>query len=198
VAALAAAGVARADADPASDTLYVRRLFLPYTQKVSAPAEAKLRGAIGRAARSGKEIRVALIADPSDLGGVPDLYGKPALYAPFLSKELQFVYPGRVLVVMPQGAGFAKGGRPVSDPTVRAVRPGRSGNALASAATQLVEVLSGQRPRSSVTVSNGPAATSATKKGEDGPNLLVRGVEALIVVALAFGGYRLLRWWARR
>src|SRR5437773_11277225 len=69
--ALAAAGQAQADADPASDVLYTRELFLPYGAKVSAPVEADLLAAISRSRAAGKEVRVALIASRGDLGGAP-------------------------------------------------------------------------------------------------------------------------------
>lgn len=196
---LVAASAARADADPASDVLYVRPLFVPYTQKVSAPVEAKLLAAIAAAKRRGTEIRVALIADQNDLGGVPALFGKPTQYVRFLSEELQLVYGGRLLVVMPQGAGLAKGGRGVADPTVAEVHPGSGGDALAAAATQLVEVLSGQKPRSSVTAT-GPvtAATPAAASSGGGSSWLLVLAIVTGAGALAAWGFFALRRWARR
>src|SRR5690242_2731200 len=86
--ALALAGGALADADPASDTLYTQFLFLPYKAKVSPPVEARLRAAIAKARALGRPVKVALIAAPSDLGGVPQLFGNPLYYARFLGAEL--------------------------------------------------------------------------------------------------------------
>jgi hypothetical protein len=77
VVALATAGPALGDADPASDVLYTRDLFLPYSAKVSAEVEAELLAAIRKAKAAGKPVRVALIASRDDLGGVPQLFGNP-------------------------------------------------------------------------------------------------------------------------
>jgi hypothetical protein len=145
-AALAFAGTARADADPASDTLYVQSLFLPYSTKVSPAAEAKLRAAIARSRAAGRPIKVALIAGPRDLGGVPQLFGNPVYYARFLDAELQFLYSGRLLVVMPQGAGLAQGGRAIADNSVVAAKPGPGGDGLAETAAQLVDEIATGKP----------------------------------------------------
>lgn len=156
--ALSAPGLARADADPASDTLYLKPLFLPYNEKPSPEAEARLVGAIQHAAAVGKPVRVALIASPTDLGGVPQLFGKPTEYARFLDAELQYVYSGRVLVVMPQGAGYAKGGRLVADKAVVAARPAPGGDGLATTATELVQILSGVKSASATSTGVPPPA----------------------------------------
>jgi hypothetical protein len=139
VVALALAGTARADADPASDVLYVRNLFLPFSTKVSPEAAAKLRAAIARSHAAGRPIKVALIAGRTDLGGVPQLFGNPVYYARFLDAELQFLYSGRLLVVMPQGAGLAQGGRAIAEKAVVEAKPGPGGDGLAETAAQLVD-----------------------------------------------------------
>jgi hypothetical protein len=141
-------GAARADADPASDYLYTTNVFLPLTTKVSPALARELRTVTAAAARAGKPIRVALIATPTDLGGVPSLFGKPTDYARFLDAELQFVYSGRLLVVMPQGAALAAHGRLQADESVvdATVEPG--GDGLARTAITLVRELSEQAPRS--------------------------------------------------
>jgi len=63
-----------------------------------------------------------------DLGAVTVLDGKPRLYARFLSQELRFVYKGRLLVVMPNGYGFANDGRsmPYDQSVVDRVQPASS------------------------------------------------------------------------
>src|SRR5207244_499168 len=86
-----------------------------------------------------------LIASPTDLGGVPSLFGRPTEYARFLDAELQFVYSGRVLVVMPQGAALAEHGRLVANADVVHATVGPGGDGLARAAIDLVEKLSGVR-----------------------------------------------------
>jgi hypothetical protein len=55
---------------------------------------------------------VAVIGSSSDLGSVPEEFGRPAAYAAFLDAELQSAYTGRLLVVMPQGYGFRVHTRP--------------------------------------------------------------------------------------
>ena len=198
-AALLAPCAARADADPASDVLYIQSLYLPYTAKPSPAVEAALNAAIQHAAAVGKPIRVALIATPNDLGGVPQLFGKPVEYARFLDSELQFVYSGSVLVVMPQGAGYAKGGRLVADKAVDAARPGPGNDGLAKTATELVQILSGAK---SASATPPPAAvTTAPVGGEEkagGTDPLVIAVVAVAIVLIAGGGYFVVRGWARR
>jgi hypothetical protein len=137
-------GAARADADPASDYLYTTNVFLPLTTKVSPVLARELRAATGAAAKGGKPIRVALIATPTDLGGVPSLFGKPTDYARFLDAELQFVYSGRLLVVMPQGAALAAHGRLQANESVIDAKVEPGGDGLARTAIRLVRELSGQ------------------------------------------------------
>jgi hypothetical protein len=175
-------GAARADADPASDYLYTTNVFLPLDTKVSPRLARELRAATLAAARAGKPIRVALIATPTDLGGVPSLFGKPTDYARFLDAELQFVYSGRLLVVMPQGAALAAHGRLQADESViqATVEPG--GDGLARTAITLVRELSGRAPGSGGSRSSGSASSSP---GIPAWVWAVIGVAAVCLVALA-------------
>jgi hypothetical protein len=205
VAALAVAGNAQADADPASDVLYQRDLFVPYSG-ISPAVEAELLAAIQKAKAAGKPIRVALIASRDDLGGVPQLFGNPLYYARFLDSELQFVYTGRLLVVMPQGAALAKGGRLLADKAVIAAKPpGPSGDDLARTATRLVEAISTGKeapvstvPQPALTVPAVTAprthtvATAPKKKGV--PIGIATGIAiGIVAVILAIGGVILAR-----
>jgi hypothetical protein len=68
---------------------------------------------------------------------------KPKQYVPFLSKELYFVYKGRVLVVMPNGLAVTDGNgkpAPAADRALveRLPAPGKDPAALATAATHAV------------------------------------------------------------
>jgi hypothetical protein len=207
--ALSLAGPALADADPASDVLYQHSLFLPYKAKVSPSVERDLLAAIARSRKAGKEVRVALIAAPGDLGGVPQLFGNPLYYTRFLDAELQFVYTGRMLVVMPQGAGLAKGGRLVADESVIAARPGSSGDDLARTATQLVDAISSGNEAPAPTTVSVPAPTAsvpapsrarthtvntATTKAKGVPVGLATGIAiGIVAVILAIGGVVLAR-----
>jgi hypothetical protein len=188
-----AAAPARADADPASDTLYTGRVFLPLGTTVSPRLAQRLAATAAAAEQAGKPIRVALIASPTDLGGVPSLFGRPTEYARFLDAELQFVYDGLLLVVMPQGAGLAEHGRLVANAAVVGARVGPGGDGLTRTAIELVEKLSGTRAAPGVTVPQPRAvrapkhvltvSTATRKKG---------GVQAWASAAIAVGAVALL------
>jgi hypothetical protein len=97
---------ALADGDPASDVLAQQSLFLPQDAGIPARQQAQLEAIVQAAARSGYQIRVALIDSAADLGSVTELFGQPQAYAAFLGQELALVYHGRLLVVMPHGLGL--------------------------------------------------------------------------------------------
>ena len=147
VGALFVPAAARADGDPASDTLYKHRVFLPPSRGVRPALAAQLEQATADAERARMPVRVALIAAPVDLGAVPSLFGQPRAYARFLGMELQFVYPGRLLVVMPQGAALAVRGRLVANAAVARAHVRTGGDGLATTALRLVRVVSGTRSR---------------------------------------------------
>ena len=193
---LAAAGATHADADPASDVLYTRDLFLPYSDKVSHAAETDLLAAIQRAKSRGRPIKVALIASKDDLGGVPQLFGKPLYYTRFLGAELQFLYTGRLLVVMPQGAGLAKKGRLVADKAVIAARPGAGADGLARTATELVDAISSGK-EGPLAAGQGAGTTPQSTESSSSssfPAGLVAGIAiALVLAAIGVSGVLLAR-----
>src|SRR2546422_4920402 len=80
--------VARADVDPASDVLYLQDVFLPYTPKVCSQLSGALRKLTSVSRKSGYPVKVAVIGSARDLGGAPQLFGKPQEYAKFLRGEL--------------------------------------------------------------------------------------------------------------
>jgi hypothetical protein len=96
-----------ADADPASDMLLVQNVFTPYSPQVSQAMSKALTDITAQAQRAGFPIKVAIIAGPTDLGGVPDMFGKPQPYASFLASEISFNRKQSTLVVMPAGIGTA-------------------------------------------------------------------------------------------
>jgi hypothetical protein len=106
--ALAAAGTAAADGDPASDFLIQQDVFLPYPPPSAASGHA-LEAAVAAVSARGDRVKVAVIASRQDLGAVPSLFGRPQQYATFLATEIAFAYKGPLLVVMPAGVGFAGG-----------------------------------------------------------------------------------------
>ena len=162
VAALAAglATEARADADPASDMLYTGDVFLPY-EPVSPAVAAELRGTVRNARADGKPIKVAVIATKRDLGGVPTLFGNPLYYARFLGAELQFLYSGKLLVVMPQGAALSERGKLIANPAVLHARIEQGTDGLVRTATGLVQDLTGAEGSSRTVASSTGGGSSA-------------------------------------
>ena len=104
------AGSARADGDPASDTLVLRNVFLPY-EAPSGTAAVALEKQVQAAYTAGYRLKVAVVATKIDLGAIPSLFDKPAEYAKFLGQELSGYYIGPLLIVMPAGYGIYDGGR---------------------------------------------------------------------------------------
>lgn len=96
---------ARADGDPASDVLVATDVFYPYQYPLPTASRSALNRTVLRAKRRGYRIRVALIPRRLDLGSIPELWRRPQLYAHFLAQELDYVYTGRLLIVMPNGYG---------------------------------------------------------------------------------------------
>jgi hypothetical protein len=107
LAACVLAGTARADGDPASDYLLGTQVFIPFDMKLPTAKQQELTSLVHDANKSGYKIRVALIPTAYDLGSVTSLWRKPRPYARFLSAEVNFIYKQRLLIVMPNGFGFA-------------------------------------------------------------------------------------------
>jgi hypothetical protein len=105
--ALVLAPQALADGDPASDILAPAetRVYMTLAAPDSS-LEKKLAGTTQQVTDAGLPIKVAVIGNKTDLGAVPQLWGKPQTYARFLGSELRFIYKDNLLVVMPQGFGI--------------------------------------------------------------------------------------------
>ncbi len=132
---------ARADGDPASDVLVTQPLFLPFDAAVPSRRQAQLAALLQEAAKSGYQLRLALIVSPADLGSVSELWGKPQAYAEFLGDELSLVYRGTLLVVMPAGVGIYRDGGSLGAERValqRVPTPG-DGDRVAVAALTAIE-----------------------------------------------------------
>ena len=150
VAGLLIPGVAQANGDPASDYLLVQKVFLPFDAKVDSDVASRLQKLLDAAAKAEFPIRVAVIRAPGDLGTAFSLFRKPQRYAEFLGLELSFLYPGRLLVVMPNGFGYAVKGKP--DPRKTKVLnaippPGADPTKEAQAATVAVERIAASEGR---------------------------------------------------
>jgi hypothetical protein len=109
LAAAVAAPAARADGDPASDFLLSQQVFYPYYSNTPKAGVEQLKQTVADANKRGYKLRVAVITSPYDLGSLSALWEKPKAYANFLALELAFVYPGRLLVVTPNGYGYNAG-----------------------------------------------------------------------------------------
>jgi hypothetical protein len=103
---------ARADADPASDTLLVQSVFYPYSPATPPALQHALGRAVDELHAAGLPLKVAIIGSPVDLGGIPQLFGQVDRYAAFLDTEISFKGPQPLLVVMPDGLASQRAGAP--------------------------------------------------------------------------------------
>jgi hypothetical protein len=96
---------ARADGDPASDVLPLQDVYLPYAPGVPPDLGRTITDLLKETRKAGFPLKVAIIADPRDLGAVPKFFGQPQAYAPFLESEIAFNTKKPLLIVMPTGYG---------------------------------------------------------------------------------------------
>ena len=143
VVALALVSGAAADGDTASDVLLQQNAFFPIPAP-SADAQKALNREVAAAYANGFRVKVAVVASQSDLGAIPSLFNKPADYARFLGTELEFLYVGPLLIVMPAGFGIYDGGRSTAAEDAVLVRQkvsGSSGDELTQSAASTVDAL---------------------------------------------------------
>jgi hypothetical protein len=189
------AAPALGDADPASDILFSNPVFYSFDQLPSDGSQKRLNKVVVSATKAGYPIRVALIAKPSDLGGITALWSKPRQYARFLGLELAFGYKGSLLVVMPSGLGYARGGKS-SDAAYAALRPVHvegGADGMADTAVRAVARLSSAAGHPiNVPAKVGPGGGSAQDM-----RLLIAVAALLVAVSLA-AGYVLRRRGGRK
>lgn len=178
------ASPARSDGDPASDVLLGQNVFYPYIPPVSTRLQISLNAETAAARRAQFPIKVALIAGPSDLGVVPQLFGRPQAYADFLDQELRLILGPHtsLLVVMPSGYGF--GGLPTATTAVAGTLPkpaGRQTNDLARAAILAVRKLAAAAGHPITAVAG--SAGAATGSGASALTVLI-----VVLVAVAIAG----------
>lgn len=182
-----AAPQARADGDPASDVLAAQSLFIPADGGFSPSEQVRLTALLGAAQRSGFPIRVALIARPSDLGSVSQLWAQPRAYASFLGAELSLVFHGTLLVVMPDGFGVTQVGGGTS-PSASVIPVPARGTPMTTAALDAVQRLAGAAghqlalPAASVPAASGSSWLASVDLGSW---LVLAGGAALIAAAWA-------------
>jgi hypothetical protein len=187
VGALALAPLAHAHGDPTTEYLKVRQFFVPSDVTAPAAKKQRLAAVVAGANRAGFKIRVGLVASSYDLGAVPQLYGKPRAYVRFVSEELsnEAGYHGRVLVVMPDGFGFAWWKHPnVREYAVLDKIPIRHGGVgMVDAATRGVQRLAAD---AGVEFTPAPQVTRTAQRNErDRISVIVAAVAALAFVGLA-------------
>ena len=194
--ALTAATPVLADADPASDYLIQSDVFYPFGTQVSGSEKSRLDAAVAAAKRARLGLKVAIIAQKSDLGGVSVLYRKPQNYAKFLGTELFYVNKARVLVVMPNGYGLWRRGGPLPANELAAVHalpaPNTTdGTQLATGADTAVRRLLALH---GIQVS----ATASTTGNSTTRDRIVIAVAALVLIGIGLGVYALRNLRRRR
>jgi hypothetical protein len=140
-------GIALGNGDPASDVLLQQDIFLPYQPQVCKQVKMALDTATRRSSAAGYPVKVAVIGSISDLGSVPQFFGRPSEYADFLGKELSSfsthiqkrVAGVPLLVAMPQGLALTHADTPAND-VVKQIKVSSDAdpNALARAAVKAV------------------------------------------------------------
>jgi hypothetical protein len=190
-AALPAAPAALADGDPASDTLLYADAFYPYRPNlVPKPLQQALDGMLRETRRKGFGLKVAIIAAPTDLGSVPQLFTSPQPYADLLTKEITYNNHPRVLVVLPAGIGGNNLGARAGD-ALDGLSPDPNGGAedLARTAMQAVARLA-RANGTPVAVPRVAATAQGSSSGGDSGGvspLVTFGLPVLLVV-LGAGG----------
>jgi len=193
--ALAAAPPVLADADPASDYLIQSDVFYPFGTQVSGTEKARLDAAVAAAKKARLGLKVAIIAQKSDLGGVSVLYRKPQNYAKFLGTELFYVNKARVLVVMPNGYGLWRRGGPLPANELAAVHalpaPNTTdGTQLATGADTAVRRL--------LALHGIQVSATATTSDSTTRDRIVIAIAALVLIGIGLGVYALRNLRRRR
>jgi hypothetical protein len=98
---------ALANGDPASDVLLLQDVYLPYAPGVPTELGRTITELLKTTRKAGFPLKVAIIAQPKDLGAVPEYFNRPQAYAPFLESEIAFNTKKPLLTVMPNGYGVA-------------------------------------------------------------------------------------------
>jgi len=189
---------AKADGDPASDYLVGQQVFLSYDAKIPPEPQRKLLAAVASANRRGFPIRVALIWSAYDLGSLAGLFKAPRSYARFLDAEDSKCWWGgncgagrfktttRLLVVMPNGLGFAqwKHKPDAGYRTLEGIKVENTPAGMAAAATTAVVRLAGAAGVK-VSTKGGPHSPPPAGGGTGRYAIIAAVVGALLLGAVA-------------
>jgi hypothetical protein len=178
------AASARADGDPASDVLATQSLFLPQDAGVPLAQQNQLTALLGAAARSGYQLRVAIIASSTDLGSVTELWREPQTYARFLGQELSLVYHGPLLIIMPNGFGLESlnPAAPADTSALAGLRIPADGTGLGTVALDAIQRLADASGHS-VPIPSATVTPTASSSGNAIPVIAFAIGAALIAVA---------------
>jgi hypothetical protein len=188
-----AAPAARADADPASDYLITQNAFFPFSSPVAKPLADQLSGLLQSAKKNGLPIKVALIAAPTDLGGVTNAFGRPQAYARFLGQEISFNTRQPLLVLMPAGYGLSGLPAKASAALKGLPTPGKSGDALVREAVVAVPKIARATghhvtvPKLAAGSSSERVSSSGRRHGGGGSSVIPFLVPILLLGAAAGG-----------
>ncbi|MFL5867900.1 MAG: hypothetical protein ACJ766_12455 [Thermoleophilaceae bacterium] len=212
IAAAAGAPAALADADPASDVLFTSDAFVPYSPPPAKDSTKQLSAAIKAVKQENHAVKVAVIATETDLGGIPQLYGKPQQYATFLNQEIKLtlLYKDTILIVMPQGYGVSGSGESQARSVVAGLgKPGtRNANTLVKQAATAVQKL--DKAGALAKTSSGAKKTASSHPKSVGSKLKLDngsdsggggGLPAWLLVAIAValvGAAGVIVWRVRR
>jgi hypothetical protein len=185
--------VAHANGDPASDVLPSSNVYLSVTDPKSSGSGRDLLALTTDAAKQKYPIKVAVIAQPADLGLIQSLWRKPQKYANFLGRELiAFArYHGTLVVSMPAGFGvFGPGATAAGKRALDTLGP-PGGSSLDDLGTATADAVR------KVAAANGHTVVGAGAGGSSFPTwaIVVVAAAALAVAAGAFFGLR--RWLVR-
>jgi hypothetical protein len=180
---------ALADGDPASDVLLAANVFYPYQPPVPAAVQRTLNAKTAAAAKLGFPIKVALIANPVDLGVIPELFGKPQQYANFLEQEISFQGRQHLLVIM--AAGYGVQGLPAAATRAIAGLPRPSGKSSADLAQAAITAVSRAAAATGHPVGGATGGAGSAGGGSGSSTAVVIGL--VVVAVLAAGGLIALR-----
>ena len=189
LAGLVAVPGAHADGDPASDYLLSLQTFVPPDAGIPSAGQQQLTQLVTGARSGGYTIRVAVITSRYDLGSVSVLDLRPKLYAHFLSQELRFLYKGRLLVVMANGYGIARDGKPdpAEQPVVDGLPPPTAihGSPLLAATEHAVRTLAAHAGVQTIAT---PLPASVTTKSTTTRDRILIAAAALVVLGSMSAG----------
>jgi hypothetical protein len=178
-----------ADADPPSDYLLAAPVFYPFQPPTAPALRSQLERALAELKSKGVNLKVAIVGSPTDLGAVPDLFGKPQTYASFLDREISFNQPQPLLVVMPAGFGSSSAGPPAALSGL-AVDGAHQSNGLARSAILAVVRIARAEGKP---ISLSQVASVNSRSGGGVSPLITFGAPALLVILGALLAGRLRR-----